>query len=213
MVVVNTTCSVVCIQAYQFETEKLAFHEAMMGRLIERELRIAINDGVSQFRIGMNMGADIWAARRIIHLRDKHFPHVRLHCYLPCETQANHWPEVWREPYFDALAQAEEVLILQARYSRGCARRRTQEMLKGSGRLLTVHDNIAGGSMDQVIRYAEASGIETTILRPLEGPDVPAHLRGGAPGLEGAHSVSRRQVHSTKSDKFSSGRSAIKVAW
>ena len=205
MVIVNTTCSVVCVQAHRLEEENLDLHEATVGRLIERELRIAINDGVSQFRVGMNMGADIWAARRILQLRDRHFPHVRLHCYLPCETQANHWPELWREPYYDVLAQADEVRILQGRYTRGCLRRRNQEMLRGSGRLLAVHDNVAEGGIDQAISYAEARGIETMVLQPLEGPHVPAGLPG--------QSMSRFQMNSTYSGVFSSGKSAIKRAW
>jgi len=193
------------MQAHRLEEEKLAFHEAMMGRLIERELRILINDGVSQFRVGMNMGVDIWAARRILRLRDFHFPHIRLHCYLPSETQANHWPELWREPYFDVLARADEVLILQGRYTRGCARRRNREMLKGSGLLLAVHDNVAEGGIDQAISYAESRGIETSVLRPLEGPDVPARLS--------LYSMSRSQMQERKSDKLSKGRSAVNMAW
>ena len=205
MVIVNTTCSIVCMQAHRLEEEKLAFHEAMMGRLIERELRILINDGVSQFRVGMNMGVDIWAARRILRLRDFHFPHIRLHCYLPSETQANHWPELWREPYFNVLAQADEVHILQGRYTRGCTQRRNREMLKGSGRLLAVHDNVAEGGIDRALGYAESRGIEINVLRPLEGPDVPARLS--------IYSMSRSQMQSRKSDKFSKGRSAVKRAW
>jgi len=205
MLIINTTCSVVCRQAHRLEEEKLAFHEAMMGRLMERELRILINDGVSQFRVGMNMGADIWAAKRILQLRDIHFPHIRLHCYLPSESQANHWPEIWREPYFDVLAQADEVLCLQGRYTRGCTRQRNREMLKGSGRLLAVHDNVAEGGIDQAISYAESRGVETTVLRPLEGPDAPLRLTH--------YFMSRSQMQVKKSDVFSKGRSAVKRAW
>ncbi|MCL2568843.1 MAG: DUF1273 domain-containing protein [Oscillospiraceae bacterium] len=205
MHVVNNICSVVCLQAYRLDTEKLGFHEAMMGRILERELRIAIHEGVTQFRVGMNMGADIWAARRLIWLRDTVFPQIRLHCYLPCETQANHWPELWREPYFDVLARADKVFTLQGRYTRGCLGRRSQEMLKGSGRLLAVHDNVAEGFLDQAISYAETKGIETIVLRPLEGPDVPTRL--------GDQSRSGLQVSSAYSEGFSNGRSAIKRAW
>ena len=80
MYVVNNICSVVCVQANRLDTEKFHFHEAMMGRIIEREFRIAINGGVTQFRIGMNMGADIWAARRLIWRRR---PHCRGLRWLP----------------------------------------------------------------------------------------------------------------------------------
>ncbi|MCL2562977.1 MAG: DUF1273 domain-containing protein [Oscillospiraceae bacterium] len=204
MQLINTTCSVVCIQAHRLDSKNTALHQEQMERLIERELRIAINDGVSLFRIGMNMGADVWAARLIIRLRDNLFPHVRLHCYLPCEAQANHWPELWREPYFDVLAQADEVRILQGRYTRGCLARRNREMFKGSGRLLAVHDNVADGGISRAVSYAESRGIEVTVIRPLEGPDAPARLCG--------YSKSRFQTLSTYSAVSSSGISASKRA-
>ena len=213
MYIVNTICSIVCKQAHRLATENLDFHEAMMGRLIERELRLAINDGVSQFRVGLNMGVDIWAAKRVIHLRDCYFPYIKLHCYLPYETQANHWPEFWREPYFDVQAKADEVLILQSRYTRGCMHRRNLEMLRGSGLLLALHDNVAEGGIDQAISYAESRGIETIVIRPQEGPDVPARLSGGDLDAGNGQSMSRLQMLSTKSGTFSSGRSASKVAW
>jgi uncharacterized phage-like protein YoqJ len=200
---INTICSVVCAGGHRLEEENLAFHRAMMGRLMERELRIAINDGVCVFRLGMHMGADIWAAERIIALRDKHYPHIRLHCYLSCETQADHWPELWREPYFDVLAQADEVLVLQSRYSKGCKARQSREMLTGSGRLIALHDNVAEGGIDRTISYAERRGIETYVLQPLEGPPVPADL---------GYSKSRRKVSSAYAAGSSMGRSAIKRA-
>ena len=201
----NTICSMVCMQAHCLGAEKVDIHQRQVGRLIERELRVAIHDGVRLFRVGMNMGADIWAARQVLHLRDRRFSHIQLHCYLPCETQAVHWPEQWRESYFDALARADEVLTLQSRYTRGCQVRRNREMLKGSGRLLAVHDNIADGGIDRAIRYAEARGIEATVIQPFEGPHVPLHLS--------RHSVRKLQISSAYSEMFSSGRSAIKRAW
>ena len=200
---INTICSVVCPPAHRMEEENLAFHRAMIGQLIERELRIAINDGVSVFRLGMHMGADIWAAERIIALRDKHYPHIRLHCYLSCETQADHWPEPWREPFFDALAMADDVLILQSRYSRGCRARQSREMLAGSGRLIAVHDNVAEGGIDQTVSYAENRGIEAIVIQPLEGPPIPADL---------GYSKSRRRVSSAYAAGSSMGISAIKRA-
>ncbi|MCL2589033.1 MAG: DUF1273 domain-containing protein [Oscillospiraceae bacterium] len=204
MRLINTICSVVSPQAHRFAEEKLAFHQAMIGRQIERELQIAVHDGVSEFRVGMNMGADIWVAARILRLRDHEFPDLRLYCYLPCETQANHWPEHWREQYFDILAKADEVLILQSRYSRGCMARRSTEMLQGSGRLIAVHDNVAGGGIDRTVSYAEAKGIETIVLQPLEGPPVPRVLSN--------YSSNRLRLSSAYAARSSTGRSAINMA-
>ena len=205
---IDATCSLIGIQAHRLDPDNLNFHRRMMGKLIERELRHAICDGVSIFRVGMHMGADIWAAQRIILLRDAQFPHIRLHCYLPCETQANNWPDIWREQYFDVLAQADWVFCPQSHYSRGCMQRQKQTMLIGSDRLIAIHDNVAEGGISQAVRYAEAREIETVVIRPLEGPDAPFDLRA-----EQTRHQSRSQVSSTYSGRFSTGKSAIKRAW
>jgi|GEM_PF-1100285 len=211
MYILNTICSIISIQAHRFGPDRFSFHRERMGTLIERELRIAINDGIRVFRIGMNMGADIWAAERILKLRDQYFPDLTLHCYLPCETQANHWPEHWREPYFDALARADDVIVLQGRYSKGCIPRRNLAMLDGSRMLLAVHDNVADSGISRAVSYAESNGIEALLLRPFEGPDAPAKVCA-VHYFSSDHSESRSQTTSTYSAMFSGGKSAIKRA-
>ena len=211
MHIVKKICSVICIQAHRLERENLGFHQEMMSKFIQREIRTAICEEFQIFRLGLNMGADIWAAQVILKLRDAYFPHIRLHCYLPSESQANNWPEDWREPYFDVLAQADDVLYLQRYYSKGCMQRRNREMLSGSARLIALHDNVAESGISQTVNYAEEKGIETIVIRPLEGPDAPAHICGRVIDLGSAQS--RSQVSSTYSARFSKGRSAIKRAW
>ena len=211
MYTVNSTCSVIGVQAHRLGSDRLTFHRERMGTLIERELRIAIHDGLRVFRVGMNPGADIWTAERIIALRDGHFPDVSLHCYLPCETQANHWPEVWREPYFALLAQADEVVVLQNRYTKGCMSQRNRVMIDDSRTLIAVHDNVADSGIVRAVSYAESKGVETIILRPLEGPDVPVGL--GQAAESDQLSANKSQMSSTYSAMFSKGKSAIMRAW
>ena len=212
MYIVNTICSIVSIRAYRLGTENLKLHRERMGQFIEREVREAINDGMHEFRVGMNMGADIWAAERVIQLRDRFFPEISLHCYLPCETQANHWPEHWREAYFDCLAGADQVLFLQNRYSKGCMQRRTREMIDGSARLIALHDNVAEGLVERAIGYARSRGIVSYVAQPLEGPPVQAD-KVLEVFLSGTAQTSKSsQVSARYSDRFSSGRSAIKRA-
>ena len=211
MYIVKAICSIICIQAHRLGAENLAFHREMMSKFIRREIYEALGDDLGVFRVGLSMGADIWAAQVILKLRDTRFPHIQLHCYLPCETQANNWPEVWREPYFDVLAQADDVICLQNHYSKGCTHRRNQEMIAGAARLIALHDNVAEGGISQAVSYADLRGVETVVIKPLEGPDVPAHESGRL--IELGTAQSRSQVSSTYSARFSGGRSAIKRAW
>ena len=206
MAYANTACSIVCMQGYRLDTENLEGHREHMGRLIERELREAVNDGLIEFRVGMCMGADIWAAERAIKLRNRVFPRIRLHCHLPCETRARNWPVHWRERYFACLNQADQVQVLQRRYSEGCTIRRTREMIDGSRRLIALYDNVAEGFIERAVSYAELLGIESHIIQPLEGPPVQAGILGGY------HALRSDQMESTYSDRFGTGKSAIKRA-
>ncbi|MCL2368266.1 MAG: DUF1273 domain-containing protein [Oscillospiraceae bacterium] len=202
MKIENAICSVVCLQAYRLGNGDLDLHRTMIGRLIERELQRVITGGSYIFRVGMTMGADIWAAERITRLRDSYYPEIQLHCYLSRETQADHWPADWRRQYLHVLAGADEVVFLQDKYSKGCMARRSRAMMQGSGVLLAVHDNVAGGGLSRVIGHAELQGIETIVIQAREGPEVPA-----------GYESSRLQVSSTYPAEFSRGRSAIKRAW
>ena len=168
----HSPCSIVCISAQSLCPASLPLHRVQMGQAIEGELREAINDGFYQFRVGMSPGADIWAAERMIRLRDTQFPHIQLHCYVPYNIQADYLPEIWRPWYLDCLALADEVHVLQEHYSKGCYTRRTREMIHTSTRLLALHDNIADGPVERAIRYAESEGIPAHIVQPLEGPPV-----------------------------------------
>ena len=210
----HSPCSIVCIGAQALCPKALPLHRTQMGQAMERELREAIHDGFYQFRVGMSPGADIWAAERIIRLRDTQFPHIQLHCYIPYKMQADHFPETWRTWYLACTARADEVHILQDHYSKGCYTRRTREMIYSSARLLALHDNIADGSVERAIRYAESEGIPAHVVQPLEGP--PKRLQSGTRilSLGSAQSASSSQKVSMYSVKCTMGKSDnIRACW
>lgn len=137
----------------------------LMNR-IDYELRRSIFLGYRTFQTGMAAGIDIWAAELVLRLR-KEFPWINLRCCLPCETQAERWPNAWREKYFDTLAESDDVICLQTQYSAGCMQRRNHYMVENSARLIAVHDGIRGGEAAQTIQYAKELKVETVLLNPL----------------------------------------------
>ena len=46
--------------------------------------------GVTDFYSGMADGSDVWLSQIVLDLR-KENPALKLHCYLPCEGQADKW--------------------------------------------------------------------------------------------------------------------------
>ena len=141
-----------------------------ISRLQERldgEMRVSIFRGYTRFLSGMSLGVDIWAAEAILKLK-KEFPHIRLVCYLPCETQADHWPNFWRNKYFNVLAEADDVITQQTHYTPDCIIRRNLSMIDDSSRLIVVHDGISPGGTEQTVGYAQAKGIEVVNIDPEE---------------------------------------------
>ncbi|MPM03544.1 hypothetical protein SDC9_49811 [bioreactor metagenome] len=134
---------------------------------IDFELRRSIFLGYRTFQTGMALGIDIWSAELVLKLR-KEFPGIRLCCCLPCETQAERWPNAWREKYFDTLAESDDVICLQTQYSAGCMQRRNHFMIDGSTRLIAVYDGTSGGEAAQAIQYAKQLETETVLVNPLD---------------------------------------------
>lgn len=184
--------------------------EARRGLLcqLETEVERAISEGQVVFQCGMSMGADIWVAGAILALKSR-FPQIQLHCYLPCETQANYWPEQWREPYFEILARADEVFCLQYRYSRDAVYRRNREMVGKSSRLIVLYDKKIDGGMQRAIEYAKVKDLEIrTIHTP--GPETALPEEGGR--ILALEDYMSSQISSVSPEGSEMGRSAIRRA-
>lgn len=160
----KTTCTLCGLRPHKLP--RSVDYVKLIERL-EHEIRASIFAGYTIFQSGMAMGADIEGAELVNRLK-REFPHIRLHCFLPCETQANNWPEDWRERYFDLLAQADEVYCLQTRYSKGCMLRRNRTMVDKSARVIAIHDGVTGGGTAYTIDYAKKKNIRVVIINPLE---------------------------------------------
>lgn len=65
--------------------ECIALKEILTGEI----MRLA-DIGVTNFLSGMAEGVDVWASTIVLALREK-VPKIKLHCILPCKTQADNW--------------------------------------------------------------------------------------------------------------------------
>lgn len=161
---VNSICSVIGMRSYTFPTQMQERQIRGMIHRLELELERAVSEGKIIFQSGMSMGADIWAAKAVLRLRES-FPQIQLHCYLPCETQANHWPEQWREPYFEVLGEADEVYCMQQHYSKGSTARCSWEMLSRSSKAIILCGKKADGGITQAIDFCRNNNIEKKVIR------------------------------------------------
>jgi len=70
--------------------EKLTISEGQLTKLLEAEIRRAIDSGHTTFISGMAKGVDIVAAEIVLHLRAQD-PRLKLICALPHPGFGQHW--------------------------------------------------------------------------------------------------------------------------
>jgi len=133
---------------------------------LEAAILQAVAEGYTVFRSGGAMGMDLWCAEIVLHLKAE-YPQLRMHFILPCETQANDWPESWRERYFCALAAADEVTYIQAQYTRDCMFRRNRSLVDGAHLVIAYYDGRPTGGTAYTVRYAEKKGVLVRNVYPV----------------------------------------------
>lgn len=77
--------------------------------LLASQISGLAENGYTDFLSGMALGIDTWAAEIVLNLRKK-IPELKLHCILPCKTQAEKWPVSAQERYNNILAQADSII-------------------------------------------------------------------------------------------------------
>lgn len=208
MYIINSICSIIGMRSYTFPIQLQEQQIKGMIHKLDCELTKTVSEGKIIFQTGMSMGADIWAAKAVLRLRES-FPQIQLHCYLTCETQANHWPEQWREPYFEVLGKADEVYCMQPHYSKGCSGRCSWEMLSRSSKAIILCGKKADGGITQAIDYCMSNDIEKKIIRQ-SGSGKPETITHGT--IISLPDYIRPQTSSAYLAGFEMGISAIKRA-
>ena len=61
-----------------------------LKKALATQIEELVRNGVTDFLSGMAEGVDTWAALTVLGLREE-YPGDKLHCILPCTTQAVKW--------------------------------------------------------------------------------------------------------------------------
>lgn len=119
---------------------------------------------VTHFISGMAIGIDIFAAEIVLSLKEK-YPHIKLECAIPCETQSIKWSEPLRDRYYDILSKCDKETLLQTRYTKDCMQKRNQYMVDNSDFIIAVWNDKASGT-GYTVRYAESKGKTVIAVNP-----------------------------------------------
>lgn len=135
-----------------------------------RKLRIEItiqlealhSAGVTHFISGMALGCDLLFAEAVLAMREE-YDDVTLEAAVPCDSQANSWPEEQKERYNAILSSCDTVTFVQHQYTPGCMLRRNRYMVDSSSVLLACFNGSSGGTMNTLL-YARRQGVKTIII-------------------------------------------------
>ena len=126
------------------------------------------DSGVTQFLSGMCRGCDIWAAVSVLELRRTN-PKLKLHCILPCTTQADVWSDSERELYYQILGQVDSIVYVSREAHKSCMLERNHFMVEHADVLLAVCGNVdeRRGGTAATVRYAKKAGKKIILLDPI----------------------------------------------
>ena len=137
---------------------------ALKAALTE-QITAMIGRGITDFISGMALGTDMFCAEIVLALRARNSA-LRLHCALPCKSQADRWTTASREQYQEILAKANFVDLVSQDYTPDCMLKRNRFMVDRAAILLAVYNGEACGGTAATIRYARKLGRELFIMDP-----------------------------------------------
>ena len=101
----------------------------------------------------MANGFDLIAAEEVLNAK-KIFPYIQLKAVISFRGLENRYTEADKQCYYNILAQADEVIILQDEYSDGCFLRRNNYLLNKAAYLVVFYDSTPTGGTAYTLRHA-----------------------------------------------------------
>ena len=137
-----------------------------LKQILNQQISQLAKNGFTDFLSGMALGSDTWAAEAVLNLRKKN-PALKLHCILPCKTQAEKWPVSEQERYQKILAQADSIFFTSRNYHPNCMLERNRFMVEKAHLLLAVYNGQPHSGTAAAVRHAQRLGCDIIIINPI----------------------------------------------
>ncbi len=153
---------------FPWDYDETDYRCVALKKELAAEIAKLTKNGYTNFFSGMAEGADTWAAQAVLALK-KENPALKLNCILPCEGQADKWSTSAQERYFSILEQADNIVYVSRKYSKGCMLKRNRYLVDHAACLLAIYNGEWRGGTAMTVRYANKLGREIIILNPRAG--------------------------------------------
>lgn len=136
-----------------------------LKQALTAQIAMLVSFGVVEFLSGMAEGTDTGASQAVLALRQKN-PTLKLHCVLPCESQADKWSAFAQERYAAILSAANEATYVRREYTPDCMLGRNRYLVDHAAVLLAVYNGEWRGGTAATVRYAQKRGRSLVIIDP-----------------------------------------------
>lgn len=141
---------------------KLKIPKKKLAKLLEAEIRLAIDGGYTTFITDMAKGVDLVAAEIVLRLRQED-PRLKLICALPHPGFGQHWGGGWTERFQQVLARADLARTICPSFSYASYQVRNEWMVRHSGLVIAVFNGERGGTKN-TLDFAQKSGVPCVVI-------------------------------------------------
>lgn len=143
--------------------EKLLRAEKDIKADLEKQIRLAVANGLNVFITGMARGVDLWAAQTVLKIRETD-PNIKLICACPYFGFESEWNQNWQRQYHMILNAADYVKYICSNYSRFCFQIRNEWMVDHAARVIAVFNGEKSGTKNTV-DYAKKCGVPVFLIK------------------------------------------------
>ena len=137
-------------------------------KLLAEQIEKLADAGYVHFLSGMAQGIDQYCASAVLSLREGR-PEIKLHCILPCVSQADKWTARSQMAYRLIMEQADPVVFVDRDERKTGMMRRNRFLVDHCSVLLAVYrsNGARRSGTAATIRYAQREGREAIVIDPI----------------------------------------------
>ncbi len=117
-----------------------SFNEEKMIKLLQKELKVFIDNGFSNFLTGMADGSDLIFTKAILRLKEEH-ENIILQAIVPFKTQEKFYIARDKFDYYNILSKCDVVRIIDSNYNASSFRKRNEYLVENSSILIAITDD------------------------------------------------------------------------
>ncbi len=122
-----------------------------------------IKEGFNIFRTGGALGFDTIAAETVLKLKIQ-YPNIKLVLMLPCKNRTKSWDQEDIMRYEAIKLQADDVIYISEKYTRGCMHLRNRRLAEESSICVAYCTRSTGGSV-YTVKYAYQQQLKVILLK------------------------------------------------